>query len=63
MLEGDSLILRSPNLKMGMRYRQTLWTFAFVLSLRFAVIGLQAEKIASRMIYEDRMRGSIDQVL
>lgn len=23
---------------------------------------LQAEKIASRMIYEDRMRGSIDQV-
>lgn len=26
------------------------------------ISGLQAEKIASKMIYEDRMRGSIDQV-
>ncbi|KAI0516453.1 hypothetical protein KFK09_009128 [Dendrobium nobile] len=25
-------------------------------------LGAEAEKIASRMIYEDRMRGSIDQV-
>lgn len=35
----------------------TKFLFFFVL-----VFAFQAEKIASRMIYEDRMRGSIDQV-
>lgn len=32
------------------------------LSILITRTFLQAEKIASRMIYEDRMRGSIDQV-
>ena len=45
-------------MSVGVEFVRFYLCYFFSLNSYFS----QAEKIASRMIYEDRMRGSIDQV-